>query len=88
MGFQVIIPPDLTRLPVPDEGGIYWFGKPGLTETPAIFPFRSNELAKNRGKFFVSLGQRGLVFEGPYLRPFDTPDDALYELRRQLERRG
>lgn len=72
---------DLSRLPRPDAFGCYWFGPPGCGDTPAIFPFSGGDRS---GRVILSLGKRGVVFDGPDLRAFGGPGEALTELRRRL----
>lgn len=72
---------DLRRLPEPDIHGNYWFGKPGGAG-PAILTLVS--VAAVRGKYIVSLGSGGMVWDGGKLSLFPTPIDALEELRRRM----
>ena len=67
---------DLRRLPERNAHGNYWFGDPGGV-APAI-------LAAKGGGYLVSLGSRGMVWDGGRLMIFPTPVDALKELRRRM----
>jgi hypothetical protein len=72
---------DLRRLPEPDCHGNYWFGEPGGAG-PAILTLVS--VPAVRGKYVLSLGSKGMVWEGARLAIFATPAEALKELRRRM----
>ncbi len=69
---------DFTRLPKPSREGHYWWGIPG-GEGPAIF--RITSIKPFVGFYMLSLGRKGILFEGRELCTFATPDKALEVLR-------
>lgn len=79
---------DLSRLPKPSEYGSYWFGRRAEPADPAIF--RSGRKKDNgdvvySGKYFLFLGsQKGILCENDRIKYFDTPEEALKNLRRLL----
>lgn len=72
---------DLRKLPEPDIHGNYWFGEPG-GKGPAILTMVS--IPDVRGKYIVSLGEKGMLWEGKMLALFANPEAALKELRKRL----
>jgi hypothetical protein len=78
------------KLPRPNEFGDYWLGD--KFHDPAIFP--SSRLVERRdsdqkdvvknGTFIATLGDvRGFVFDGPDLRRFKSPQEALVEINKR-----
>ena len=74
-------------LPEPSEHGTYWFDAPPTG--PAIFkagvtPALERLRGKQEGKFFASLGSRGILMDGLGIRYFDSPEEALAVLSEEL----
>lgn len=75
------------RLPASDRYGNFWLGHKMIPADPAIFP--SKELCKDgvrqTGTWLAFLGSDGgFVYEGPNLKRFASPEEALREINRSL----
>lgn len=73
---------NFSKLPAPDAFGNFWFGTPGDPDQPAIMEVRT--VKSLEGRFFVSLGRRGVLFDGGTFMTFASPALALKEIRRRL----
>ncbi len=71
----------LTSLPHPDQYGNYWFRSKQTEVAPAIFPAMHKG---RRGKFFVSLGRRGVLFDGPDILLFEDPQQAIKAIQERF----
>lgn len=83
---------DFTKLPLPDQHANYWFSLRGDYDAPALLVLRAPQRGSDRGKYCVSLGKDGMVWDRDeqtgraHLKAFDDAKDALRELRRQMSR--
>lgn len=78
------LPPDLSKLPAP-RNGCYWFGPPGNLDFPSIQRIEAQK-NPNRGKYMLYVShEAGYLFDGPELRAYETPEQALVALRQSLE---
>lgn len=81
------------RMPLPaaDQFGNYWFphlveAGVNIDEVPAIFMSKSvhEKAVHHNGTYFVQLGRRGMLWDGPKLRKFVMPTDAAEALADEL----
>ena len=61
-------------LPKPDQYGNYYLGR---ISDPVIFPVKGFDNPFCGKKYFLSLGERGIVWDGGDFRYFDSPAAAL-----------
>lgn len=71
------------KLPKPDGYGNYWFGEPGMGTTPCIFRRAANDRGE-QGRYFLSLGKGGIVFENGSIKEYRTPVMAMEDLNAKL----
>jgi hypothetical protein len=63
------------KLPRPDMFGNYWFGpKP---HGAAIFALKDSDHVHLTGQYIVSLGEKGMVWQGANLRRFKYIQEAV-----------
>lgn len=73
---------DFSKLPRPDDWGNFWFGeKRDGTLRPAIFPIISQSYPV--GTYMASLGEGGILWDGPRFMAFATALEAMSELRKR-----
>lgn len=69
------------RLPEPNEFGAYYFARdPNNSSDPAILPISNPDYPP--GKYLLSLGEVGIVWDKNRFRAFDSPEEALQHLQR------
>ena len=67
------------KLPKPDGYGNYWLSPPE-SMGPVIFRRRANRERGENNRWFLSLGDGGVVFDGGAIKEYKTPMLALEEL--------
>lgn len=84
------------KLPLPSPYGSYWLNEDvkHRLDGPAIFPSKQvvpsgrkgeNDKLVNTNKYIVFMGSDlGFIFEGAKLARYDTPEEALLELRKRV----
>ncbi len=76
------------KLPEPDPYGNYWLREgPGRVQGPCILHGKIDK-RNNKQRWFASAGRDGgVVFAGPELAYFDTPEKALKVLEALCQQR-
>ena len=78
-----------TKLPIPDDYGNYWFKKSkdvSVTECVVVLTREANHKSEKKLAFMLSLGPKGVVWDGTVIREFVSAVQALEYLHELIDK--